>query len=66
MSYIEEKSRMIRERGAWDRAAHAQASFWDELRVIPVTARILAVAAYACLVTLFFFLYQLKPSDWAN
>jgi Double zinc ribbon len=66
MSFIEEKSRMIRERGARDRAARGKAGFWDELRVIPVPARIIAVLAYAGVVTLIVTLFYLKPHDWEN
>ncbi len=49
MSYIEEKTRRILERGARDRAARGASGFWAELRVIPVPARIIAILAYLAL-----------------
>ena len=66
MSYIEDRARMIRERGARDRAARGKASFGDELRVIPTTAWILAVLSYAAMFALLFYLYQANPKDWEN
>ncbi|HEV8383474.1 MAG TPA: zinc ribbon domain-containing protein [Candidatus Acidoferrales bacterium] len=65
MSYLEDKARIIRERGARDRAARGNARFWDEMRAIPVPARALAVLTYFGLAALLFYLmYQANPSGW--
>lgn len=46
MNYIEEKARMIKERGARDRAARGSGGSWAVLRVIPLPAWIVAVLVY--------------------
>ncbi len=66
MSYIEEKTRRILERGARDRAARGTSGFWAELRVIPVPARIIAGFAYLGLCLVLIMVINLHPDDWRN
>jgi len=62
MSYIQEKARMVAERGARDRAALTSAgNKVSPLRVIPVTAWVIAFAVYICFALLA--LLVLVPGD---
>jgi hypothetical protein len=66
MTYIEEKARMIRDRGARDRAARGGAGFKAELGVIPGAAWAIAVLAYLGLACGLVIAMNYKPQDWAN
>jgi double zinc ribbon protein len=46
MSYLEEKTRKIMERGAHDRAVRGPGGWWNNLSVIPVPAWIIAALVY--------------------
>jgi hypothetical protein len=66
MSYVEEKTRRIMDRGARDRAAAGQTGFWANLRVIPVTARIIAALVYAGVLGGLLTSFHFFPEEWQN
>jgi len=67
MSYIEEKTRRIFERGARDRAARARTGGrLSGLKVIPVPARIIAALVYIGVLAGILIAFRLNPADWSK
>lgn len=69
MSYVEEKTRKIMERGARDRAVAGQTGYWASLKVIPVAAWIIAALVYSGMLlftVLYVFQYDANMKMWSD